>query len=128
MDGEDITQQVLDGTIVLDDSGVVVMVMDADTGLMMTPAGGIINEDGSITQLDGSITNSDGSVADPEVVEADASSESTEAPEEDATEAEADVEELEVLEESETPAADPVSDKKGICGCFYGVVARGWAR
>ena len=77
LDGEDITQQVLDGTIVLDDSGVVVMVMDADTGLMMTPAGGIINEDGSITQLDGSITNSDGSVADPEVVEADASSEST---------------------------------------------------
>lgn len=49
LDGEDITQQVLDGTIVLDDSGVVVMVMDADTGLMMTPAGGIINEDGSIT-------------------------------------------------------------------------------
>lgn len=43
LDGEDITQQVLDGTIVLDDSGVVVMVMDADTGLMMTPAGGIIN-------------------------------------------------------------------------------------
>ena len=32
LDGEDITQQVLDGTIVLDDSGVVVMVMDADTG------------------------------------------------------------------------------------------------
>lgn len=120
LDGEDITQQVLDGTIVLDDSGVVVMVMDADTGLMMTPAGGIINEDGSITQLDGSITNSDGSVADPEVVEADASSESTEAPEEDATEAEADVEELEVLEESETPAADPVSDKKAYAAVFMG--------
>ena len=120
LDGEDITQQVLDGTIVLDDSGVVVMVMDADTGLMMTPAGGIINEDGSITQLDGSITNSDGSVADPEVVEADASSESTEAPEEDATEAEADVEELEVLEESETPAADPVLDKKAYAAVFMG--------
>ena len=120
LDGEDITQQVLDGTIVLDDSGVVVMVMDADTGLMMTPAGGIINEDGSITQLYGSITNSDGSVADPEVVEADASSESTEAPEEDATEAEADVEELEVLEESETPAADPVSDKKAYAAVFMG--------
>lgn len=87
---------------------------------MMTPAGGIINEDGSITQLDGSITNSDGSVADPEVVEADASSESTEAPEEDATEAEADVEELEVLEESETPAADPVSDKKAYAAVFMG--------
>ena len=115
LDGEDITQQVLDGTIVLDDSGVVVMVMDADTGLMMTPAGGIINEDGSIT-------NSDGSVADPEVVEADASSESTEVPEEDATEAEADVEELEVPEESETPAADPVSDKKA-----YAAVFMGWA-
>ena len=120
LDGEDITQQVLDGTIVLDDSGVVVMVMDADTGLMMTPAGGIINEDGSITQLYGSITNSDGSVADPEVVEADASSESTEAPEEDATEAEADVEELEVPEESETPAADPVSDKKAYAAVFMG--------
>lgn len=120
LDGEDITQQVLDGTIVLDDSGVVVMVMDADTGLMMTPAGGIINEDGSITQLYGSITNSDGSVADPEVVEADASSESTEAPEEDATEAEADVEELEVLEESETPAADPVLDKKAYAAVFMG--------
>ena len=113
LDGEDITQQVLDGTIVLDDSGVVVMVMDADTGLMMTPAGGIINEDGSIT-------NSDGSVADPEVVEADASSESTEVPEEDATEAEADVEELEVPEESETPAADPVSDKKAYAAVFMG--------
>ena len=86
----------------------------------MTPAGGIINEDGSITQLDGSITNSDGSVADPEVVEADASSESTEAPEEDATEAEADVEELEVLEESETPAADPVSDKKAYAAVLWG--------
>lgn len=120
LDGEDITRQVLNGTIVLDDSGVVVMVMDADTGLMMTPAGGIINEDGSITRLDGSITNSDGSVADPEVVEADASSESTEAPEEDATEAEADVEELEVLEESETPAADPVSDKKAYAAVFMG--------
>lgn len=120
LDGEDITQQVLDGTIVLDDSGVVVMVMDADTGLMMTPAGGIINEDGSITQLYGSITNSDGSVADPEVVEADASSESTEAPEEDATEAEADVEELEVPEESETPAADPVLDKKAYAAVFMG--------
>ena len=49
LDGEDITQQVLDGTIVLDDNGVVVMMLDADTGLMMTPAGGIVNEDGSIT-------------------------------------------------------------------------------
>lgn len=106
LDGEDITQQVLDGTIVLDDSGVVVMVMDADTGLMMTPAGGIINEDGS--------------VADLEVVEADASSESTEALEKDATEAEAEVEELEVPEESETPAADPVSDKKAYAAVFMG--------
>lgn len=106
LDGEDITQQVLDGTIVLDDSGVVVMVMDADTGLMMTPAGGIINEDGS--------------VADLEVVEEDASSESTEALEKDATEAEADVEELEVPEESETPAADPVSDKKAYAAVFMG--------
>ena len=35
LDGEDITQQVLDGTIVLDDSGVVVMVMDADTGCLL---------------------------------------------------------------------------------------------
>ena len=32
LDGEDITQQVLDGTIVLDDTGAVVMMMDADTG------------------------------------------------------------------------------------------------
>ena len=62
----------------------------------------------------------DGSVADLEVVEADASSESTEALEKDATEAEADVEELEVPEESETPAADPVSDKKAYAAVFMG--------
>lgn len=69
LDGEDITQQVLDGTIVLDDTGAVVMMMDADTGLMMTPTGGIVNEDGSITNPDGTIIMSDGSVADPEVIE-----------------------------------------------------------
>ena len=89
LDGEDITQQVLDGTIVLDDAGRVVMMMDADTGLMMTPAGGVVNEDGSITNPDGSITNPDGSVADPEAAETEASDESTEALEEEATEAEA---------------------------------------
>ena len=89
LDGEDITQQVLDGTIVLDDTGAVVMMMDADTGLMMTPAGGVVNEDGSITNPDGSITNPDGSVADPEETEPDVSGESTEALEEEATEADA---------------------------------------
>ena len=85
LDGEDITQQVLDGTIVLDDAGRVVMMMDADTGLMMTPTGGVVNEDGSITNPDGSITNPDGSVADPEAAETEASDESTEALEEEAT-------------------------------------------
>ena len=85
LDGEDITQQVLDGTIVLDDAGRVVMMMDADTGLMMTPTGGVVNEDGSITNPDGSITNPDGSVADPEAAETKASDESTEALEEEAT-------------------------------------------
>ncbi len=89
LDGEDITLQVLDGTIVLDDAGRVVMMMDADTGLMMTPAGGVVNEDGSITNPDGSITNPDGSVADPEAAETEASDESTEALEEEATEADA---------------------------------------
>lgn len=89
LDGEDITQQVLDGTIVLDDAGRVVMMMDADTGLMMTPTGGVVNEDGSITNPDGSITNPDGSVADPEAAETEASDESTEALEEEATEADA---------------------------------------
>ena len=83
LDGEDITQQVFDGTIVLDDAGRVVMMMDADTGLMMTPTGGVVNEDGSIT-------NPDGSVTDPEEAEEDVSSESTEVPEEEAIEAEAD--------------------------------------
>ena len=85
LDGEDITQQVLDGTIVLDDTGAVVMMMDADTGLMMTPTGGIVNEDGSITEPDGSITNPDGSVADPEAAEMETSGQSTEALEEEAT-------------------------------------------
>ena len=89
LDGEDITQQVLDGTIVLDDAGRVVMMMDADTGLMMTPTGSVVNEDGSITNPDGSITNPDGSVADPEETEPDVSGESTEALEEEATEADA---------------------------------------
>ena len=89
LDGEDITQQVLDGTIVLDDAGRVVMMMDADTGLMMTPTGGVVNEDGSITNPDGSITNPDGSVADPEAAETEASDESTETLEEEATEADA---------------------------------------
>lgn len=89
LDGEDITQQVLDGTIVLDDTGAVVMMMDADTGLMMTPTGGIVNEDGSITNPDGTIIMSDGSVADPEAAEMETSGQSTEALEEEATEAEA---------------------------------------
>lgn len=98
LDGEDITQQVLDGTIVLDDAGRVVMMMDADTGLMMTPAGGIVNEDGSITNPDGSITNPDGSVADPE----------------------ASGEPMEVPEEPEDPTADPVPDKKAYASVFMG--------
>lgn len=118
LDGEDITQQVLDGTIVLDDTGVVVMMMDADTGLMMTPAGGIVNEDGSITNPDGSITNPDGSVTDP-----DASGESMEVPEASGAEEDIDVqvaEEPEVPEESEDPTAEPVSDKKAYASVFMG--------
>ena len=150
LDGEDITQQVLDGTIVLDDAGRVVMMMDADTGLMMTPTGGVVNEDGSIT-------NPDGSVADPEAAETEASDESTEALEEEATEADASgraveepkeettepeasgesmevpeasgaeedidvqvAEEPEVPEESEDPTAEPVSDKKAYASVFMG--------
>ncbi len=147
LDGEDITQQVLDGTIVLDDAGRVVMMMDADTGLMMTPTGGVVNEDGSITNPDGSITNPDGSVADPEAAETEASDESTEALEEEATEADASgraveepkeettepeasgaeddidvqvAEEPEVPEESEDPTAEPVSDKKAYASVFMG--------
>lgn len=118
LDGEDITQQVLDGTIVLDDAGRVVMMMDADTGLMMTPAGGIVNEDGSITNPDGSITNPDGSVADPE-----ASGEPMEVPEASGAEEDIDVqvaEEAEAPEEPEDPTADPVPDKKAYASVFMG--------
>ncbi len=104
LDGEDITQQVLDGTIVLDDAGRVVMMMDADTGLMMTPAGGVVNEDGSITNPDGSITNPDGSVADPEAAEMETSGQSTEALEEEATEAEASGKAVEEPKEETTEA------------------------
>ena len=104
LDGEDITLQVLDGTIVLDDAGRVVMMMDADTGLMMTPAGGVVNEDGSITNPDGSITNPDGSVADPEAAEMETSGQSTEALEEEATEAEASGKAVEEPKEETTEA------------------------
>ena len=114
LDGEDITQQVLDGTIVLDDTGAVVMMMDADTGLMMTPTGGIVNEDGSITEPDGSITNPDGSitnpdgsVADPEETEPEASGKVVEEPKEETT-------------EPEDPTADPVPDKKAYASVFMG--------
>lgn len=149
LDGEDITQQVLDGTIVLDDTGAVVMMMDADTGLMMTPTGGIVNEDGSITEPDGSITNSDGSVADPEVIEPEASGKAVEEPKREATEPEAsskaveeakeettepeasgaeedidaqvaEAEESETPEEPEDPTADPAPDKKAYASVFMG--------
>ena len=125
LDGEDITQQVLDGTIVLDDVGRVVMMMDADTGLMQTPAGGVVNEDGSITNPDGSITNPDGSVADPEAAEPDVSGESMEVPEASGAEEDIDVqvaeaEETEDLEEPEDPTADPVPDKKAYASVFMG--------
>ncbi len=110
LDGEDITQQVLDGTIVLDDAGRVVMMMDADTGLMMTPAGGVVNEDGSITNPDGSITNPDGSVADPEAAETEASDESTEALEEEAT-TEADASGKAVEEPKEETTESDASDE-----------------
>ena len=122
LDGEDITQQVLDGTIVLDDTGAVVMMMDADTGLMMTPTGGIVNEDGSITEPygsitnpDGSITNPDGSVADPEETEPEASG-----AEEDIDVQVAEAEETEDPEEPEDPTADPVPDKKAYASVFMG--------
>ena len=133
LDGEDITQQVLDGTIVLDDAGRVVMMMDADTGLMMTPAGGIVNEDGSIIQPDGSVaepeeTEADGSgesteALEEEATEADASGESMEVPEASGAEADIDVqvaEETEIPEESEDPTAEPVSDKKAYASVFMG--------
>ena len=133
LDGEDITQQVLDGTIVLDDAGRVVMMMDADTGLMMTPAGGIVNEDGSIIQPDGSVaepeeTEADGSgesteALEEEATEADASGESMEVPEASGAEADIDVqvaEETEVPEEPEDPTADPVPDKKAYASVFMG--------
>ena len=110
LDGEDITQQVLDGTIVLDDAGRVVMMMDAETGLMMTPAGGVVNEDGSITNPDGSITNPDGSVADPEAAETEASDESTEALEEEAT-TEADASGKAVEEPKEETTESDASDE-----------------
>ena len=122
LDGEDITQQVLDGTIILDDTGAVVMMMDADTGLMMTPTGGIVNEDGSITEPDGSITTPDGSittpdgsVADPEETEPEASGS-----EEDIDVQVAEAEEAEAPEEPEDPTADPVPDKKAYASVFMG--------
>ena len=149
LDGEDITQQVLDGTIVLDDTGAVVMMMDADTGLMMTPTGGIVNEDGSITEPDGSITNPDGSitnpdgsVTDPEETEPEASGKVVEEPKEETTEPDAsgepmevpeasgaeedidvqvaEAEETEDPEEPEDPRADPVPDKKAYASVFIG--------
>ena len=149
LDGEDITQQVLDGTIVLDDTGAVVMMMDADTGLMMTPTGGIVNEDGSITEPDGSITNPDGSitnpdgsVTDPEETEPEASGKVVEEPKEETTEPDAsgepmevpeasgaeedidvqvaEAEETEDPEEPEDPTADPVPDKKAYASVFMG--------
>ena len=149
LDGEDITQQVLDGTIVLDDTGAVVMMMDADTGLMMTPTGGVVNEDGSITEPDGSITNPDGSITNPdgsvtdpeetepeasgkvveepkeETTEPDASDESMEVPEASGAEEDIDVqvaeaEETEDPEEPEDPTADPVPDKKAYASVFMG--------
>ena len=139
LDGEDITQQVLDGTIVLDDTGAVVMMMDADTGLMMTPTGGVVNEDGSITEPDGSITNPDGtitmpdgSVADPEETEPEASGKVVEEPKKETTEPEAsgaeedidvqvaEAEEVEAPEEPEDPTADPVPDKKAYASVFMG--------
>ena len=110
LDGEDITQQVLDGTIVMDDAGRVVMMMDAETGLMMTPTGGVVNEDGSITNPDGSITNPDGSVADPEAAETEASDESTEALEEEAT-TEADASGKAVEEPKEETTESDASDE-----------------
>ena len=106
LDGEDITQQVLDGTIILDDTGVVVMMLDADTGLMMTPAGGIVNEDGSITQPDGSITMPDGSVIAPGTEEGNVDAE---VPVEEATEADAPGK----TEEEGSPDQD--ADKANIC-------------
>ena len=81
------------------------MMLDADTGLMMTPAGGIVNEDGSITQPDGSITMPDGSVIAPGTEEGNVDAE---VPVEEATEADASGE----TEEEGSPDQD--ADKANI--------------
>ncbi len=52
LDGVNVTQQVLDGDIVLDDSGVVVLMLDEESGEMVTPGGtaGTKNTDGNAAQ------------------------------------------------------------------------------
>lgn len=57
LDGVNVTQNILDGTIVLDENGVVMMMLDEETGAMMTPDGATVSADGIITK-----TNEDGSM------------------------------------------------------------------
>ncbi len=56
LDGVNVTQNILDGTIVLDENGAVMMMLDEETGTMTTPDGATVSEDGIITK-----TNADGS-------------------------------------------------------------------
>ncbi|MBP3488796.1 MAG: hypothetical protein J6K53_10420 [Roseburia sp.] len=56
LDGVNVTQNILDGTIVLDENGVVMMMLDEETGAMMTPDGATVSADGIMTK-----TNEDGS-------------------------------------------------------------------
>lgn len=56
LDGVNVTQNILDGTIVLDENGAVMMMLDEETGTMTTPDGAIVSEDGITTK-----TNADGS-------------------------------------------------------------------
>lgn len=66
LDGVNVTQKVLDGEIVLDDAGTVVMSLDKETGKFLTPDGAIVGEDGSISKAneDGTttVTYPDGNV------------------------------------------------------------------
>lgn len=56
LDGVNVTQNILDGTIVLDENGAVMMMLDEETGAMTMPDGATVSEDGIITK-----TNADGS-------------------------------------------------------------------
>ena len=55
LDGVNVTQNILNGTIVLDENGVDMMILDEKTGAMMTPDGVTVSADGIMTK-----TNEDG--------------------------------------------------------------------